>query len=71
MYLRREIGRRLLEVQAVKEDYNLDEQAQRIGLITGISNEIYYCSISYLSTVYLEYILITLGLHGVRVIFLN
>ncbi len=56
MYLRREIGRRLLEVQAVKEDYNLDEQAQRIGLITGISNEIYYCSISYLSTVYLEYI---------------
>ncbi|NDR17484.1 pathogenicity island protein, partial [Staphylococcus aureus] len=43
-------------MQAVKEHYNLDEQAQSIGLITGISNEIYYCSISYLSTVYLEYI---------------
>lgn len=41
-------------MQAVKEDYNLDEQAQNIGLITGVSNEIYYCSISYVSTVYLE-----------------
>ena len=54
MYLQRETGRRQLEVQAVKKDYNLDEQAQSIGLITGISNEIYYCSISYVSTVYLE-----------------
>lgn len=43
-------------MQAVKEDYSLDEQAQSIGLITGISNEVYYCSISYVSTVYLEYI---------------
>lgn len=56
MYLQRETGRRQLEVQAVKKDYNLDEQAQSIGLITGISNEIYYCSISFVSTVYLEYI---------------
>lgn len=56
MYLLRETGRRQLEVQAVKENYNLDEQAQSIGLITGISNEVYYCSISYVSTVYLEYI---------------
>lgn len=54
MYLLRETGRRQLEVQAVKEDYNLDEQAQNIGLITGVYNEIYYCSISYVSTVYLE-----------------
>ncbi|MCG7834330.1 pathogenicity island protein [Staphylococcus epidermidis] len=43
-------------MQVVKEDYNLDEKAQSIGLITGISKEIYYCSISYVSTVYLEFI---------------
>lgn len=54
MYSQRETGRRQLEVQAVKEVYNLDEQAKNIGLITGVSNEIYYCSISYVSTVYLE-----------------
>lgn len=28
-------------MQAVKYDYDLDEQAERIGLITGVSNEIY------------------------------
>lgn len=33
-----------------------DRQAKRIGLITGISTEIYFCSISHVSTVYLELI---------------
>ena len=33
-----------------------DRQAKRIGLITGISDEIYFCSISHVSTVYLELI---------------
>ncbi|PJM38994.1 pathogenicity island protein [Staphylococcus epidermidis] len=43
-------------MQAVNEEYNLDEQAARIGLIVGISEEIYFCSISKVSTVYVEYI---------------
>ena len=43
-------------MQAVNEEYNLDEQAERIGLIVGISEEIYFCSISKVSTVYVEYI---------------
>ena len=43
-------------MQAVNEGYNLDEQAERIGLIVGISEEIYFCSISHVSQVYVEYI---------------
>ena len=43
-------------MQAVNEEYNLDEQAERIGLIVGISEEIYFCSISKVSTVDVEYI---------------
>ncbi|MCG1450115.1 pathogenicity island protein [Staphylococcus epidermidis] len=43
-------------MQAVKEDYNLDEQAKKIGLIVGISNEIYFLSISHVSDVYIEFI---------------
>jgi len=43
-------------VQAIKEEYNLDEQAKRIGLIVGISNEIYFLSISHVSDVYVEFI---------------
>lgn len=39
---------------AQSNDY--DRQAKRIGLITGISDEIYFCSISHVSTVYLELI---------------
>ncbi|TDM48287.1 pathogenicity island protein [Macrococcoides goetzii] len=31
-----------------------DDAAKKIGLITGISNEIYFCTISRLSTVYVE-----------------
>lgn len=49
-------GRRLLEVQAVKENYNLDEQAEQIGLIVGVSNEIYFRSISHVSDIYIEHI---------------
>lgn len=43
-------------MQAINEKYNLDEQAERIGLIVGISEEIYFCSISHVSQVYVEYI---------------
>ncbi|AVI05747.1 MULTISPECIES: pathogenicity island protein [Staphylococcus] len=43
-------------MQAIKEEYNLDEQAKRIGLIVGISNEIYFLSISHVSDVYVEFI---------------
>lgn len=35
---------------------NFDKETKKFGLITGISNEIYFCSISYVSTVYLELI---------------
>ncbi len=55
MFLQRGIGRRQLEVQAVKQECDYDEKVKRLGLITGISNEIYFCSISHVSTVYLEY----------------
>lgn len=43
-------------MQAIKEEYNLDEQAKRIGLIVGISNEIYFRSLSHISDVYVEFI---------------
>lgn len=43
-------------MQAIKEEYNLDEQAKRIGLITGVSNEIYFRSISRVSDVYVEFV---------------
>ncbi|WP_367009727.1 pathogenicity island protein [Staphylococcus capitis subsp. urealyticus] len=43
-------------MQAVKEDYNLDEQAKKIGLIVGVPNEIYFCSTSHVSDVYVEFI---------------
>jgi len=36
--------------------YNKDDAAKDIGLITGVSNEIYFCSISRLSAVYVELI---------------
>lgn len=38
----------------VTEKPSIDKRAERIGLITGISDEIYFCSISRISTVYLE-----------------
>lgn len=43
-------------MQAVKENYNLDEQAEQIGLIVGVSNEIYFRSISHVSDIYIEHI---------------
>ncbi|WP_368917151.1 pathogenicity island protein [Staphylococcus haemolyticus] len=43
-------------MQAIKEEYNLDEQAKKIGLIIGVSNEIYFRSISHISDVYVEFI---------------
>ncbi|MEB6208189.1 MULTISPECIES: pathogenicity island protein [Staphylococcus] len=43
-------------MQAVKEDYNLDEQAIKVGLIVGVSNEIYFRSISHVSDIFIEYI---------------
>ncbi|MGI8166875.1 pathogenicity island protein [Staphylococcus epidermidis] len=43
-------------MQAVKHEYDYDEQAHKLGLITGISHEMYFCSISFVSTVYLELI---------------
>ncbi|PTG05334.1 pathogenicity island protein [Staphylococcus chromogenes] len=43
-------------MQVVNKIYSLDEQAEKIGLITGISEEIYFCSISHVSQVYVEYI---------------
>lgn len=52
----REVGRRLYEVQATNIEINYDKQAKKIGLIVGISEEMYFCSISRASTVYVEYI---------------
>ncbi|WP_432202586.1 pathogenicity island protein [Staphylococcus warneri] len=43
-------------MQAVKYDYDLDEQAEKIGLIVGIPEEVYFCTISRVSVVYVEYI---------------
>ncbi|MDO0972087.1 pathogenicity island protein [Staphylococcus sp. HMSC063F03] len=43
-------------MQAVEYDFNLDEQAKRIGLIVGVSEEIYFCSISRTSQVFMELI---------------
>lgn len=43
-------------MQVIKEEYNLDEQAKKIGLIVGVSNEIYFRSISHVSDVYVEFI---------------
>lgn len=43
-------------MQAVKYDIDYDTQAKKTGLIVGISEEIYFCSISKVSQVYVEYI---------------
>lgn len=39
-------------MQAIKINY--DTQARKIGLIVGISEEIYFCSLSRVSTIYVE-----------------
>lgn len=43
-------------MQAVNYDYDLDEQAKKIGLIVGVPNEIYFRSISRASNVYVEFV---------------
>ena len=43
-------------MQAINFETNYDKQAEKIGLIVGISYEMYFCSISRVSAVYVEYI---------------
>ncbi|MDW3936977.1 pathogenicity island protein [Staphylococcus saprophyticus] len=43
-------------MQAINFETNYDKQAEKIGLIVGISYEMYFCSISRVSVVYVEYI---------------
>ena len=43
-------------MQSTVDKINFDKESKKIGLITGISDEIYFCSISHVSTVYLELI---------------
>ena len=43
-------------MQATNIEVNYDEQAKKIGLIVGIPEEMYFCSISRVSAVYVEYI---------------
>lgn len=41
-------------MQATNYEINYDKEAKKIGLIVGISEEIYFCSLSRVSTVYVE-----------------
>ncbi|MGM7691826.1 hypothetical protein ACS65S_06045 [Staphylococcus saprophyticus] len=43
-------------MQAINFEKNYDKQAEKIELIVGISGEMYFCSISRVSAVYVEYI---------------
>lgn len=43
-------------MQATNIEINYDKQAKNLGLIIGISEEMYFCSISKVSQVYVEYI---------------
>ncbi|MDU9349073.1 MULTISPECIES: pathogenicity island protein [Staphylococcus] len=43
-------------MQATNIEINYDKQAKKIGLIVGIPEEMYFCSISKISAVYVEYI---------------
>ncbi|MEB7758498.1 pathogenicity island protein [Staphylococcus equorum] len=43
-------------MQATNIEINYDGQAEKIGLIVGIPEEMYFCSISRVSEVYVEYI---------------
>ncbi|MDW4017854.1 pathogenicity island protein [Staphylococcus saprophyticus] len=43
-------------MQATNIETNYDAQANKAGLIVGISEEMYFCSISKVSQVYVEYI---------------
>lgn len=35
-------------------EFNIDDELRKLGLLVGISEKIYYCSISRISTLYLE-----------------
>ncbi|RTX74384.1 pathogenicity island protein [Mammaliicoccus sciuri] len=41
-------------MQATNYEFNYDNEAKNIGLIVGISDEIYFCTLSRVSTVYVE-----------------
>ncbi|MCG1579302.1 pathogenicity island protein [Staphylococcus epidermidis] len=43
-------------MQATNIEINYDKQAEKIELIVGIPEEMYFCSISKISAVYVEYI---------------
>lgn len=43
-------------MQAINYDIDYDAEVNKVGLIIGIPEEIYFCSISKVSTVYVEYI---------------
>ncbi|WP_432718029.1 pathogenicity island protein [Staphylococcus equorum] len=43
-------------MQATNIEVSYDKQAEKLGLIIGISEEMYFCSISKVSQVYVEYI---------------
>lgn len=43
-------------MQATNIEINYDKQAKKLGLIIGIPEEMYFCSISKVSAVYVEYI---------------
>ena len=49
-----------ITVQETHYEFNLDDELRKLGLLVGISEEMYYCSISRISTLYLE----TLGQNG-------
>lgn len=41
-------------MQATNIEINYDKQAEKLGLIVGITEEMYFCSISRVSAVYVE-----------------
>ena len=43
-------------MQAIDIEIDYDKEAKRIGLIVGVPEEIYFCSISHVSQAYVEYI---------------
>ncbi|MBM6084790.1 pathogenicity island protein [Staphylococcus epidermidis] len=41
-------------MQETHYEFNIDDELRKLGLLVGISKEMYYCSISRISTLYLE-----------------
>lgn len=41
-------------MQETHYEFNIDDELRKLGLLVGISEEMYYCSISRISTLYLE-----------------